>query len=280
MLTKRIIPCLDVDRGRVVKGVSFVELRDAGDPAELAAFYDREGGDELVFLDITASSDSRDTMIDVVQRVSEQVFIPLTVGGGIRSVEDVRRMLKAGADKVGMNTAAVDNPELVKQGATAFGNQCIVVAIDAKRVSSVDRGSGEDGPVPEDAGLALDDGSKWQVYTRGGRTPVGLDAVKWAVRAVELGAGEILLTSMDEDGQLSGYDLALTRAISEAVPVPVIASGGAGELEHLYQALNQGKADAVLAASIFHFGTFTIDQAKEYLKGKGVPVRPRYQPPA
>jgi len=212
--------------------------------------------------------------------VSEQVFIPLTVGGGIRSVEDVRRMLKAGADKVGMNTAAVDNPELVKQGAIAFGNQCIVVAIDAKRVSSIDRGSGEDGPVPEDAGLALDDGSKWQVYTRGGRTPVGLDAVKWAVRAVELGAGEILLTSMDEDGQLSGYDLALTRAISEAVPVPVIASGGAGELEHLYQALNQGKADAVLAASIFHFGTFTIDQAKEYLKGKGVPVRPRYQPPA
>ena len=280
MLTKRIIPCLDVDRGRVVKGVSFVELRDAGDPAELAAFYDQEGGDELVFLDITASSDFRDTMIDVVQRVSEQVFIPLTVGGGIRSVEDVRRMLKAGADKVGMNTAAVDNPELVKQGATAFGNQCIVVAIDAKRVSSIDRGSGEDGPVPEDAGLALDDGSKWQVYTRGGRTPVGLDAVKWAVRAVELGAGEILLTSMDEDGQLSGYDLALTRAISEAVPVPVIASGGAGELEHLYQALDQGKADAVLAASIFHFGTFTIDQAKEYLKGKGVPVRPRYQPPA
>ena len=275
MLTKRIIPCLDVDGGRVVKGVSFVELRDAGDPAELAAFYDQEGGDELVFLDITASSDSRDTMVDVVQRVSEQVFIPLTVGGGIRSVEDVRRMLKAGADKVGMNTAAVNNPELVKQGAAAFGNQCIVVAIDAKRVSSPDGA-----PIPEDTGLALDDGSKWQVYTRGGRTPVGLDAVKWAVRAVELGAGEILLTSMDEDGQLSGYDLDLTRAISEAVPVPVIASGGAGELEHLYQALDQGKADAVLAASIFHFGTFTIDQAKEYLKVKGVPVRPKYQPPA
>ncbi len=274
MLTKRIIPCLDVDAGRVVKGVSFVELRDAGDPAELAAFYDREGGDELVFLDITASSDSRDTMVDVVQRVSEQVFIPLTVGGGIRSVEDVRRMLKAGADKVGMNTAAVNNPELVKQGAAAFGNQCIVVAIDAKRVSSIE---GE--PVPEDAGLALDDGSKWQVYTRGGRTPVGLDAVKWAVRVVELGAGEILLTSMDEDGQLSGYDLALTRAISESVPVPVIASGGAGELDHLYQALDQGKADAVLAASIFHFGTFTIGQAKEYLKGKGIPVRPNYQGP-
>ena len=271
MLTKRIIPCPDVDGGRVVKGVSFVELRDAGDPAELAAFYDEQGGDELVFLDITASSDSRDTMVDVVQRVSEQVFIPLTVGGGIRSVEDVRRMLKAGADKVGMNTAAVNDPELVKQGAVAFGNQCIVVAIDAKRVSS-----GEGGPTPEAADLALDGGSKWQVYTHGGRTPTGIDALKWAVRVVELGAGEILLTSMDEDGQLSGYDLALTRAISEAVPVPVIASGGAGELEHLYQALDEGKADAVLAASIFHFGTFTIDQAKQYLKGKGVPVRPKY----
>ena len=271
MLTKRIIPCLDVDAGRVVKGVSFVELRDAGDPAELAAFYDREGGDELVFLDITASSDSRDTMVDVVQRVSEQVFIPLTVGGGIRSVEDVRRMLKAGADKVGMNTAAVNNPVLVSHGAAAFGNQCIVVAIDAKRVASP-----EGAPVPETADLALDEGSKWQVYTHGGRTPTGLDAVKWAVRVVELGAGEILLTSMDEDGQLSGYDLELTCAISEAVPVPVIASGGAGELEHLYQALDAGKADAVLAASIFHFGTFTIEQAKQYLKEKGIPVRPGY----
>jgi len=280
LLTKRIIPCLDVDRGRVVKGVSFVELRDAGDPAELAAFYDQEGGDELVFLDITASSDSRDTMVDVVRRVSEQVFIPLTVGGGIRSVEDVRRMLKAGADKVGMNTAAVNNPELVSQGASAFGNQCIVVAIDAKRVSSdnVEHASGG-GPAKETADTALDGGSLWQVYTHGGRTPTELDAVKWAVRAVELGAGEILLTSMDEDGQLSGYDLALTRAISEAVPVPVIASGGAGELDHLYQALDQGKADAVLAASIFHFGTFTIDQAKEYLRGKGIPVRPKYQAP-
>ena len=271
MLTKRIIPCLDVDGGRVVKGVSFVELRDAGDPAELAAFYDKEGGDELVFLDITVSSDSRDTMVDVVQRVSEQVFMPLTVGGGIRAVEDVRRMLKAGADKVGMNTAAVNTPQLISQGAAAFGNQCIVVAIDAKRVSSP-----EGQPTPEDSDLALDDGSQWQIYTRGGRTPTGLDAVKWATRAVELGAGEILLTSMDEDGQLSGYDLALTRTISEAVPVPVIASGGAGDLEHLYQALDQGKADAVLAASIFHFGTFTIDQAKDYLKGKGVPVRPKY----
>ena len=274
LLTKRIIPCLDVDAGRVVKGVSFVELRDAGDPAELAAFYDREGGDELVFLDITASSDSRDTMVDVVQRVSEQVFIPLTVGGGIRSVDDVRRMLKAGADKVGMNTAAVNDPTLVSQGAAAFGNQCIVVAIDAKRVSSQDGA-----PTPEAADLALDESSQWQVYTHGGRTPTGLDAVKWAVRVVELGAGEILLTSMDEDGQLSGYDLGLTRAISEAVPAPVIASGGAGELDHLYQALDQGKADAVLAASIFHFGAFTIDQAKEYLKAKGIPVRPSYTGP-
>ena len=263
-----------MDAGRVVKGVSFVDLRDAGDPAELAAFYDQQGGDELVFLDITASSDSRNTLVDVVQRVSEQVFIPLTVGGGIRSVEDVRRMLKAGADKVGMNTAAVNDPGLVKQGAIAFGNQCIVVAIDAKRVSSI-----ESEPVPKAADLALDGGSEWQVYTNGGRTPTGIDAVKWAVRVVELGAGEILLTSMDEDGQLSGYDLALTRAISEAVPVPVIASGGAGELNHLYQALDEGKADAVLAASIFHFGTFTIDQAKEYLHSKGIPVRPKYQGP-
>ena len=270
MLTKRIIPCLDVDAGRVVKGISFVDLRDAGDPTELSAFYDEQGGDELIFLDITASSDSRDTMVDVVQKVSEQVFIPLTVGGGIRSVEDVRRMLKAGADKVGMNTAAVNDPKLVYQGAVAFGNQCIVVAIDAKRVLNR---TGT--PVLGLEDLALDDASKWQVYTHGGRTPTGIDAVKWAVRVVELGAGEILLTSMDEDGQLSGYDLALTQPISEAVPVPVIASGGAGALEHLYEALEQGKADAVLAASIFHFGTFTIDQAKQYLKSKGVPVRPK-----
>ena len=274
MLTKRIIPCLDVDAGRVVKGVSFLELRDAGDPAELAAFYDKQGGDELVFLDITASSDSRDTIVDVVQRVSDQVFIPLTVGGGIRSVEDVRRMLKAGADKVGMNTAAVSDPKLVKDGAAAFGNQCIVVAIDAKRVRSHHVGSPH-----TSTDLALDEGSKWQVYTRGGRTPTGIDAVKWATRAVELGAGEILLTSMDEDGQRTGYDLELTSTISETVPVPVIASGGAGELDHLYQALDQGKADAVLAASIFHFGTFTITQAKDYLKQKGVHVRPTYVAP-
>ena len=272
MLTKRIIPCLDVDAGRVVKGVSFVELRDAGDPAELASYYDQQGGDELVFLDITASSDSRDTMVDVVRRVSEQVFIPLTVGGGIRSVEDVRRMLQAGADKVSLNTAAVNEPALVSEGAARFGNQCIVVAIDAKRVSAA--GRAEPAAV-SDTSLALNETSGWEVYTRGGRTPTGTDAVRWAVRAVELGAGEILLTSMDADGHLTGYDLELTRAISDTVPVPVIASGGAGGLEHLYQALDEGRADAVLAASIFHFGTYTIGQAKEYLKSRGVPVRPQ-----
>ena len=275
MLTKRIIPCLDVTGGRVVKGTSFVNLRDAGDPAELAAMYDREGGDELVFLDITASSDSRDTMVDVVQRVSEQVFIPLTVGGGIRSIEDMRRMLNAGADKVSVNTAAINNPNLIKAGADAFGSQCVVVAIDAKRVStkeSADEGSGSR-PEGVDPVLALEPGSGWEVYTHGGRNPVGLDAVKWAIRAVELGAGEILLTSMDADGHLDGYDLGLTRSVSQAVPVPVIASGGAGNLEHLNQALSEGRADAVLAASIFHFGTYTIAQAKEYLESQGVPVR-------
>ena len=273
MLTKRIIPCLDVDAGRVVKGVSFVELRDAGDPSELAAAYDREGGDELVFLDITASSDSRDTMVDVVRRVSEEVFIPLTVGGGIRTVDDIRRMLKAGADKVSLNTAAVNHPNLIGQGAAQFGNQCIVVAIDAKRVrpSASEPGA----PIAEDTSLALDEGSRWEVYTRGGRTPTGIDAVKWSARAVELGSGEILLTSMDEDGQKRGYDLELTRAVSRAASVPVIASGGAGTLAHLYDALAQGEADAVLAASIFHFGEFSIGEAKDYLNGRGVPVRPR-----
>ena len=290
MLTKRIIPCLDVDAGRVVKGISFVELRDAGDPAELAAVYDREGGDELVFLDITASSDSRDTMVDVVRRVSEEVFIPLTVGGGIRSVEDIRRMLKAGADKVSLNTAAVNNPALIGEGAFQFGNQCIVVAIDAKRVvphpsTSFPPSGGEckgglgwgrpPAPAAADTSLALDENSRWEVYTRGGRTPMGIDAVKWAVRAVELGSGEILLTSMDEDGQKRGYDLELTRAVSQATPVPVIASGGAGNLEHLYDALDAGQADAVLAASIFHFGEYSIGEAKDYLNGRGVPVRPR-----
>ena len=273
MLTKRIIPCLDVDAGRVVKGISFVELRDAGDPAELAAVYDREGGDELVFLDITASSDSRDTMVDVVRRVSEEVFIPLTVGGGIRTVEDIRRMLKAGADKVSLNTAAVNHPLLIGEGAYHFGNQCIVVAIDAKRVDpGVLRPNGS---VTDDDTLAIDEGSRWEVYTRGGRTPTGIDAVKWAVRAVELGSGEILLTSMDEDGQKRGYDLQLTRAVSQATPVPVIASGGAGTLDHLYDALDEGEADAVLAASIFHFGEYSIGEAKDYLSSRGVPVRPR-----
>jgi cyclase len=275
MLTKRIIPCLDVDAGRVVKGTSFVDIRDAGDPAELAALYDREGGDELVFLDITASSDSRDTMVDVVRRVSEQVFIPLTVGGGIRSVEDARRMLKAGADKVSVNTAAVNSPSLISQGAAQFGNQCIVVAIDAKRVSP-----GATAQQPQQSGLSLDGASQWEVYTHGGRKPTGLDAVKWALRAVDLGAGEILLTSMDADGHLVGYDLELTRAVSEGVPVPVIASGGAGNLEHLYQAFAQGRADAVLAASIFHFGAYSIAQAKEYLASHGIPVRPQPPPAA
>ena len=275
MLTKRIIPCLDVDAGRVVKGISFVNLRDAGDPAELASYYDQEGADELVFLDITASSDSRDTMVDVVGRVSEQVFIPLTVGGGIRSVDDMRRMLNAGADKVSVNTAAVNNPDLVKEGAAQFGNQCIVVAIDAKRVSN----PGEIRDTRQD-GLSLDPESRWEVYTHGGRETTGIDAVKWALRAVELGAGEFLLTSMDADGHLAGYDLELTKAISEAVPVPVIASGGAGNLEHLHQAFTQGKADAVLAASIFHFGTYTIAQAKEYLAAQGVPMRPQQYPTA
>ena len=273
MLTKRIIPCLDVDAGRVVKGISFVNLRDAGDPAELASYYDQEGADELVFLDITASSDSRDTMVDVVGRVSEQVFIPLTVGGGIRSVDDMRRMLNAGADKVSVNTAAVNNPDLVKEGAAQFGNQCIVVAIDAKRVSD----PGETRDTRQD-GLSLDPESRWEVYTHGGRETTGIDAVKWALRAVELGAGEFLLTSMDADGHLAGYDLELTKAISEAVPVPVIASGGAGNLDHLYQAFTQGKADAVLAASIFHFGTYSITQAKEYLATQGVPMRPQQYP--
>ena len=269
MLTKRIIPCLDVDDGRVVKGASFVNLRDAGDPVELAATYNREGADELVFLDITASSDSRETMVEVVQGVSEQVFIPLTVGGGIRSVDDVRRMLRAGADKVSINTAAVNDQSLVSRGADQFGNQCIVVAIDAKSVTP----GAALGPGDRD-GLGLDENSGWEVYTHGGRTPTGLDAVKWARRVVELGAGEILLTSMDADGQLAGYDLDLTRTLSQAVEVPVIASGGAGNLDHLCQAFVQGQADAVLAASIFHFGTYSIAEAKEYLSRQGIPMRP------
>lgn len=272
MLTKRIIPCLDVDGGRVVKGVSFVDIRDAGDPAELAALYDCEGADELVFLDITASSDARDIMIDVVKQVSEQVFIPLTVGGGIRSVEGVRRLLEAGADKVSLNTAVVKRPQLISEASDFFGCQCIVVAIDYKRI---------DGPPAEnprrdvpDPSLALGPESRWEVYTHGGRTHTGIDAVRWAVRAAELGAGELLLTSMDADGQQDGYDLEYTRLVSEAVSIPIIASGGAGELEHLREALDEGRADAALAASIFHFGAHSIREAKEYLRERGIPVRP------
>ena len=272
MLTRRIIPCLDIDKGRVVKGTSFVNLRDAGDPAELAEFYNRAGADELVFLDITASSDDRDTIADVVRRVSAKVFIPLTVGGGIRSVDDVRRMLEAGADKVSINSAAVARPELISEASAEFGAQCIVLAIDAKR--EPDAGfvviEGEDA-IPAESG--------WRVYTHGGRRPTALDVVKWAKLGVDLGAGEILLTSMDEDGQKDGYDLALTRAVSEAVNVPVIASGGAGNLEHLRDALVDGRADAVLAASIFHYGEYSIDEAKAYLDERNVPVRPVPQDP-
>lgn len=254
MLTKRIIPCLDVTQGRVVKGISFTNLRDAGDPVELAAFYYEEDADELVFLDIGATPEGRETMVDVVEHVSEQVFIPLTVGGGLRNSDDMRRMLKAGADKVAINTAAVLNPQLISEGAKRFGSQCIVIAIDARRVSS--------GDVP-----------KWEVYTHGGRKSTGLDAIEWAKQTVALGAGELLITSWDADGHRAGYDLELTRAISEALVVPVIASGGAGNLEHLYQALVIGKADAVLAASIFHYRTYSIRQAKAYLAERGIPVR-------
>jgi cyclase len=253
VLATRVIPCLDVDAGRVVKGVQFVEIRDAGDPVELAARYDAEGADELVFLDITASSDARDTMVHVVERVADQVFIPFTVGGGIRTVDDVRAMLRAGADKVSLNTAAVADPELVRRSSDEFGAQCIVVAIDARRRAS------EDG---------------WDVVTHGGRTPTGRDVVEWAREVCALGAGEILLTSMDRDGTQAGYDLELLRAVGTAVPVPVIASGGVGTLEHMYTAVAEGGADAVLAASIFHFGTYRIREAKQYLTDRGVTVRP------
>jgi cyclase len=254
VLTKRIIPCLDVTEGRVVKGTSFTDLRDAGDPVELAAFYYEQGADELVFLDIGATPEGRDTMVDVVQRVSKQVFIPLTVGGGIRSIDDMRHMLEAGADKVSVNTAAVYGPNLVEEGARRFGTQCIVVAIDARRCNN--------SAAP-----------RWKVCTHGGRVPTNIDALIWAKRAVELGAGEILLTSWDADGHRAGYDLELTRIISEAVTVPVVASGGAGNLEHLYQALVLGKADAVLAASIFHYRNYSIREVKAYLAEKGIPVR-------
>ena len=254
-LAKRIIPCLDVDAGRVVKGVKFVDIRDAGDPVEVAKRYDREGADEITFLDITASSDNRDTMVHVVEQVAAQVFIPLTVGGGIRKVEDIRTLLNAGADKVGINTAAVFNPEFVKQASNKVGSQCIVVAIDAKQVSK--------------AGEPL----KWEIFTHGGRKPTGLDALEWAQKMQDYGAGEILLTSMDRDGTKIGFDLELTRAISEAVGIPVIASGGVGTLAHLADGVTIGKADAVLAASIFHFGEYTIQEAKSYMEQQGIVVR-------
>ena len=273
MLTKRIIPCLDVDNGRVVKGVSFVNLRDAGDPAELAKFYDKEGADELVFLDITASSDYRDTMVEVVRDVSEEVFIPLTVGGGIRQISDVRRMLEAGADKVSLNTAALKNPDLIKQSSEFFGSQCIVVAIDAKKNNDTFMDQQDQGlAVPEELKVDLDTG--WVVYTHGGRNTTGVDVAKWAQKVADLGAGEILLTSMDSDGHESGYDLQLLRLVSSSVSIPVIASGGAGTLEHLEQAIEVGKADAVLAASIFHFGTYSIGDAKTYLANQNIAIRP------
>lgn len=252
MFTKRIIPCLDVHAGRVVKGVNFVDLKDAGDPVEIAKAYDSAGADELVFLDITASSDNRKTVTDMVCRVAENVFIPFTVGGGIRTVEDFRELLREGADKISVNSAAIANPQLICDAAYKFGSQCVVVAIDAKRRS---------------------DGSGWNVYKNGGRVDVGLDAVEWAKRAEELGAGEILLTSMDGDGTKAGYDLALTRAVAEAVGIPVIASGGAGTMEHFYEAFAEGKADAALAASLFHFKELEIRKVKEYLRDRGISVR-------
>jgi cyclase len=256
--TARVIPCLDVDAGRVVKGVNFVGLRDAGDPVELAARYDAEGADELVFLDITASSDQRETIVEVVRRTAEQVFIPFTIGGGIRTVDDARRLLRAGADKVSVNTAAVDRPELVAEIASEFGNQCVVVAIDARRRRRPD-GSPAEG---------------WEVFTHGGRTPTGLDVLDWARRAEALGAGEVLLTSMDRDGTRDGFDTALTAAVSDAVGVPVIASGGVGTLDHLVEGVTDGGADAVLAASIFHFGQHTVHEAKAHMAAAGVAVRP------
>jgi cyclase len=249
-LAKRVIPCLDVTAGRVVKGVNFVSLRDAGDPVEIAARYDEQGADEVTFLDITASSDQRDIILHVIEAVASKVFIPLTVGGGVRKVEDVRRLLNAGADKVSINTAAVQNPELVREASSVVGCQCIVVAIDAKK-----------------------QGSSWEVFTHGGRKATGLDVVQWAKRMEAAGAGEILLTSMDRDGTRDGFDLGLTRAVSEAVGVPVIASGGVGELEHLAQGVVEGRADAVLAASVFHFGDFTVRQAKEHMRSRGIEVR-------
>jgi len=256
MLCKRVIPCLDVDAGRVKKGVRFKELRDAGDPVAVAAAYDAQGADEICFLDITASSDGRNTMLDVVRATAERVFLPLTVGGGVRSVEDVRALLLAGADKAGINTAAIADPELVRRASDAFGNQAIVVAVDARREP------GAPGEPP-----------RWQVFTHGGRRPTGIDAVAWCERMARTGAGEILLTSMDRDGTRDGFDIELTRAVADRVPIPVIASGGVGNLEHLYQGIADGHAEAVLAASIFHFGEATVGQAHDYLRARGIPVR-------
>ena len=256
-LAKRIIPCLDVDGGRVVKGVQFVNIRDAGDPVEIARRYDQEGADELTFLDITASHEQRETMVHVVEQVAGEVFIPLTVGGGIRELADIRRMLNAGADKVAINTAAVFNPEFVREAADKFGSQCIVVAIDAKQVEP-----GSDGKPP-----------RWEIFTHGGRKPTGIDAIEWAQKMVDYGAGEILLTSMDRDGTKNGFDLALTRAVSEAVDVPVIASGGVGNLDHLVEGVLEGEADAVLAASIFHFAEYSINEAKQHMAARGIEVR-------
>ena len=272
MLTKRIIPCLDVDRGRVVKGISFVNIRDAGDPAELASRYNEEGADELVILDITASSDARDTMVSVVEDVSDRVFIPLTVGGGIRNIANVRKMLEAGADKVSLNTAALSEPSVIDDASSKFGTQCIVVAIDARRIRG-ERSLHSD-PNYKQKDVLIDTNSRWEVFTHGGRKPTGIDAIRWAKKVSDLGAGEILLTSMDEDGHEDGYDLELIRMVSESVNVPVIASGGAGNLRHLHEAFDTAKADAVLAASIFHFGTYSIAEAKKYLASKGIPIRP------
>lgn len=273
MLAKRIIPCLDVRDGRVVKGVNFVNIRDAGDPVENAIFYDEQGADELVFLDITASHEKRKIILDVVEKTAVDVFMPLTVGGGIRTLDDIRGLLNAGCDKVSINTAAVNDPGFIRSAAERFGSQCIVVAIDAKQC----RGAAGNPPEWMKSSrvdlVPPPDSLSWEVYTHGGRTPKGIDAVKWARYMESLGAGEILLTSMDKDGTKDGYDIELTRSISELVTIPVIASGGAGNLDHLYEALAQGKADAVLAASIFHYREYTVAQAKEYLRGKGVPVR-------
>ena len=266
MLTKRIIPCLDVHQGRVVKGVNFLNLRDAGDPTVLADFYDKEGADELVFLDITASSDGRDIMIDVVKNVSENVFIPFTVGGGIRSIGDIRGLLQAGADKVSLNTSVILDPELVSKSSRIFGSQCIVVAIDYKKIVDFKESK-------QDMEIAIDLDSKWEVYTHGGRNRTGIDALKWAERVSDLGCGELLLTSMDLDGKQQGYDIEYISLVNEQVNVPLIASGGAGNLEHLYTVFDQGQADAALVASIFHFGKYKIADAKEFLHQKGILVR-------